>query len=73
VRIETLTRMAQQIARNNQALPADEGAERVATHLRSFWTPVMLAELSAYAADNADELDPLVIAALGILGERAGA
>ena len=73
MRIETLTRMAQQIARNNKAIPPDEAAEKVAGHFHAFWTPAMLRELEAYAAFSPQELDPLVISALDLLRERGQA
>ncbi len=68
MRIETLTRMGQQIARNNQALPPDQAAARIAGHLRSFWTPAMIRELEAYAAFSPEPLDPNLLAALDLLG-----
>ena len=64
MRIETLVRMGQQIARNNQALPPDEAAAHIAGHLRAFWTPAMIREIEAYAAFSPDTLNPLLIAAL---------
>ena len=70
MRIETLTRMAQQIARNNRALPQDEAAHKVAGHFHAFWTPAMLRELEAFAAFSPQELDPIVVSALDILRER---
>ncbi len=71
MRIETLTRMGQQIARNNQALPPDQAAARIAGHLRSFWTPAMIRELEAYAAFSPETLDPNLLAALDLLGAEA--
>lgn len=67
MRIETLTRMGQQIARNNAALPPDQAAARIAGHLRSFWTPAMIRELEAFAAFSPQELDPNLLAALDTL------
>ena len=64
MQIETLTRMVQQIARNNSALPPDEAVDRIAGHLKSFWTPAMIRELQAYAAFSPDSLDPSVVTAL---------
>ena len=71
MRIETLTRMGQQIARNNQALPPDQAAARIAGHLRSFWTPAMIREIEAYAAFSPETLDPNLLAALDLLGAEA--
>jgi len=64
VPIETLIRMCREIARNNAALPPHRVAGRIARHLRSFWTPAMIAELQTYAAANPEDLDPNLITAL---------
>jgi len=64
MRIETLKRMADQIALNNEGASESEAVVRVATHLTNFWTPAMVEELSDYARDHADELDPVVVGAL---------
>lgn len=61
--------MGQQIARNNSALPRDEAVTKIAAHLRAFWTPAMIAELSTYAAGHRDRLDPLLADALIVLGQ----
>jgi len=45
VPIETLIRMGEQIVRNNAALPPQRAADSIAAHLKSFWTPGMIAEL----------------------------
>lgn len=66
--IDSLIRMGQQIARNNAALPREQAVARIAGHLRSFWTPAMIAEMSGYAAGHSDELDPLLVDALSALG-----
>jgi formate dehydrogenase subunit delta len=64
VRIETLTRMAQEIAVNNGVFPEDEATRRVADHLRSFWTPAMRRDFTAYVTEHPDAVDPVVRAAL---------
>ena len=64
MQIDTLIRMGHEIARNNAALPHEEAVARIAGHLRSFWTPAMLAEILAYAATRPDGLDPLLADAL---------
>lgn len=69
--IETLVQMAQQIARNNAALPPGRAAARIARHLRLFWTHAMIDELQAYAAGNPEELDATVRAALQQLGAES--
>ncbi len=56
--------MANQIATNNEAFAADEATRRVAEHLQSFWTPAMRRDLTAYAVEHPEALDPVVRAAL---------
>ncbi len=67
-----LVRMANQIAGNFAHHPAEQAAAEVADHLRSFWTPLMLRDLSAAASelgpDGAASLDPIVTAAVRLLG-----
>jgi hypothetical protein len=67
VRIETLTRMSGQIAANCVGLTDEQALARITEHLRSFWTPVMIAELASYDIDHPGDLDPRVSAALGAL------
>ena len=62
--IETLIRMGQQIALNNGALPPDRAADRIAGHLRAFWTRAMIAELQAFTSTDSGRLDPSLVAAL---------
>ena len=69
--IETLVQMAQQIARNNAALPPERAAARIARHLTLFWTHAMIDELQSYAAGNPAELDATVVAALQQLGAES--
>jgi hypothetical protein len=64
VLIETLIRMGQQIALNNGALPPDRAADRIAGHLRAFWTREMIAELQAFASTDSGRLDLSLVAAL---------
>jgi len=71
VLIETLVQMAQQIARNNAALPPERAAARIARHLTLFWTHAMIDELQSYAAGNPEELDASVRAALAQLGAES--
>ncbi|MGD0084047.1 MAG: formate dehydrogenase subunit delta [Acidimicrobiales bacterium] len=68
-----LIRMANQIAGNFAHHPVEQAATEVASHLRSFWTPSMLRDLTALAAggsgsDGSEPLDPVVIAAVRLLG-----
>ena len=68
---DKLVLMANQIAANNRHLGPEEAAERVASHLRQFWTPGMRAELEDLAEETAgdagtvdDPLTPVVRSAL---------
>lgn len=49
--------MGRQITRNNAALPPQRATDRIAGHLKAFWTPQMIADLQAYAAANPGQLD----------------
>lgn len=73
MQIENLVRMADQIARNNRALPPDKTIEKVAGHIQDFWTPTMRRDIEAFAAFSPDELDPTVVAALDLLRQRSQA
>ena len=46
-KIEKLARMANQIGDYYAPQPADEAAKGVASHIRKFWTPKMIAETIA--------------------------
>lgn len=61
-----LVRMANQISANFSHHGTDHGAKEVAAHLRSFWTPTMRADLERLNDEDAG-LEPLVVAALGVL------
>ena len=69
MQLDTLIRMAQQIAVNNAALPHDRAVARIAGHLKSFWTPAMITEIQAFAAAHSADLDPLLVDALSALGD----
>ncbi|GEL20069.1 formate dehydrogenase subunit delta [Pseudonocardia asaccharolytica] len=47
--------------------PAEEAASEVAGHLRLFWEPRMRRALIKHVDDGADELDPVAVAAAGLL------
>ncbi len=69
MRTHRLVEMANQIA---MSIP-DRGhaAELTAAHLRSFWTPAMIAELDAHARENGPDVSAEVHDALSILSLRA--
>ena len=57
--------MANQIAAN---VPDQQrAAEQTATHLRSFWAPVMIDDLRAEAGQEPEQVSPAVHAALATL------
>jgi formate dehydrogenase major subunit len=62
--VAALVRMANQVAANNEAEGLEPAAQAVATHLDSFWTPAMKADLVEHASSGAGELAPAVLAAL---------
>ena len=67
MRIETLTRMAGQIAANCVGLTDEQAVARITDHLRAFWTPAMIAELADFERAHPGDLDPRVSTALSIL------
>ncbi len=64
MQIDTLIRMGGEIARNNAALPHDQAVDRIAGHLKSFWTVAMISQLEQYARIDPGALDPLLLEAL---------
>lgn len=59
----TLVRMVNQIAANMAHLPHDQAVAQIVTLLRSFWAPVMRADLIAYLDDGGLDLTPLAASA----------
>jgi formate dehydrogenase subunit delta len=68
---ETLTRMANQIARFFDSQPGDDRAERVAQHLSDYWDPRMRVQIAAIAKAPDSGLSPLAQEAVRLLGEPA--
>ena len=62
--VPPVVRLANDIARQFAHLPPPAAAPAVGAHLRQFWDPRMLADLTREVADDPDRLDPLVLAAL---------
>jgi formate dehydrogenase subunit delta len=56
-------RLANEIAIQFAHLPFDDGAARVAKHMRDFWEPRMLRALLAHIDAGGADLDPLAAAA----------
>ena len=57
---EALIRMANQIANNFVAYPADVAKDKLATHLARFWEPRMLSDLYAYVEKDGTGIQPIV-------------
>lgn len=64
-------RLANEISIQFAHVPFDEGVERVATHIHSFWEPRMLRALLAYIDAGGPDLDPLAAAAAERLRQPA--
>jgi formate dehydrogenase subunit delta len=69
--LETLVRMANQIAANVAHHSYDEAVQLVATHLRSFWAPPMRADILAYLDGGGTGLDPIARDAVELLRRPA--
>ena len=61
-------RMANDIARNLGHLRGEEATEAIAGHIGRFWDPRMRSRLHAFVDAGAEGLDPLVVAAVKLLG-----
>jgi formate dehydrogenase subunit delta len=59
-----LIRMANQIAAYFDAYPRTEALDGIAAHIKNFWSPRMRTQLGEYIDGGAEELSPLVTAAL---------
>ena len=59
--------MSGQIAANCVGLTHEQAVTRITDHLRAFWTPVMIAELTEFDGAHPGDLDPRVSAALSLL------
>lgn len=67
--IETLVRMANQVADFHQPYSYEQAVAGVHTHLKKFWTPVMLRDLAAHIASGKANVRPAVAAAFEIFGK----
>jgi formate dehydrogenase subunit delta len=59
-----MIRMANQIAAYFEANPRAEALTGIAGHIRNAWTPRMRQQLDEYIAGGAEDLSPLVTAAI---------
>ncbi|MFF7647278.1 formate dehydrogenase subunit delta [Streptomyces canus] len=66
--VQSVCRMANDIARHLGHLPGEEAAKAIAGHIGRFWDPRMRTRLHEFVDAGADGLDPLVVAAVRHLG-----
>jgi formate dehydrogenase subunit delta len=64
---EKMVHMANQIAAFFKSQPGTDAAKEVAGHLADFWEPRMRAQYLAYVAEGGKGLDPVAIAAAGLM------
>ena len=70
---DNLIRMANRIGEFFAAMPdRNEALDGIAQHLRKFWEPRMRAAIVAHVCAGAQELDPLVVAAIHRLNSKEG-
>lgn len=69
--LDTLVRMANQIARFFESQGHEPGALGMADHLATFWTPRMRADIQRHAGAGGEGLRPMAVSALRILQRRA--
>ena len=65
-----LVAMANDIGNYFRAQGREEAITGIATHMRRYWTPRMLAKLKAFVAQGAPELDELPRAALMRINDK---
>ena len=66
-KIEKLVRMANQIGDFYAAMPEKEAADGAASHLRHYWTPKMIREITAFADAGRSGLNPTAAHAVDAL------
>ena len=69
-KIDKMARMADQIGAAHAALPADQAAAGVATHIAKYWTPKMIAETEAARASGRIALNATAARGFAILQEQ---
>jgi formate dehydrogenase subunit delta len=69
-KLEKFARMANQIGDYYAAMPPDQGAEGVATHVHKFWTPKMIAESLAALEQRKLTLNETAARGFAILRNR---
>lgn len=68
--LERLVYMANQIARNFDALGHETAFKATADHIASFWDPRMKAQIFAHMADDAEGFSPSSRAAIELLRDK---
>ncbi len=66
-KIDKLVRMANQIGDFYATMPEKEAVDGAASHLRLYWTPKMIDELSAFAETGRPGLNPTAAHAIDAL------
>jgi formate dehydrogenase subunit delta len=69
--VDTLVRMANQIAGFFHPYPHDEAVSQTKTHLRNFWDPRMRRDLIAHVANGGAGLSPLALEAAKALAAES--
>jgi formate dehydrogenase subunit delta len=65
--VESLVKMANQIAANLRHRGHDVAVAAFASHVKDFWAPSMLADLSAHIAAGAGDVDPIAVEGMAAL------
>jgi formate dehydrogenase subunit delta len=68
-KIDKLVKMANQIGDFFAPMPQDEATKGVATHLRRYWTPKMVCEITDYLDTGHDGLNPVAARGVRLLKE----
>ncbi len=58
-----VVRLGRDLVRNFEALPPDQAASEIATHIRKFWDPRMRHDLLARVRARSADLPPLLVSA----------
>lgn len=69
--VQSIVRMANQIAEAFKASPPAEAADSAASHIRLFWAPRMRQQLIDHAASHPSDLLPATIAAVEVLKNKS--
>lgn len=64
MKVETMARMANEIASFFRAYPEDEACAGIRGHIVAFWTPAMRSAFREHARAGGPGLDPLVAEAM---------